>query len=338
MTSKNQDFVDGDIDLLIAGHKYRVHKAILSENSEVFADLFALADPHTNSPEEIATVELHDDEEPFKILLHSLYGHDTLDLADKYNIEVKSLHAKLVPFIQRDWPDTLAAWDAMEAHLAALEAKLQEDLKNPAYREDPNTTDVLDTILPEPASVIRFSTQYKPVPAWPLPRYLPAALYHLARLPPYVDVDDPGMNIGIYWDFNEIVRSAKRELLTRRQLMCLMIGIDNLRLNSARFAFEGFPTAVAEDGMASEAEKRVILKWWTEVGMKKILGPYEMPDPLARMRELTEELRTSAALLEGASSEFRERVRVVIDKERQKIWNDVVEGETFSLYMFFYPD
>ncbi|KAG5638241.1 hypothetical protein H0H81_001115 [Sphagnurus paluster] len=355
MSSQNQEFVDGDIDLLIAGHKHRIHKAILSENSEVFADLFALADPSADAPEEIAVIELHDDEEPFKILLHILYGHElapyipflsrntislisrTLDLADKYNIEVPPLHAKLIPFIQRDWPDTLVAWDAMETHIAALEAQLQEDLRNPAYRQDPDTIDVLDTILPEPASVIRFSTDYKPEQARAISSYIPAALYHLARLPPYIDVDDPTMNGGVYWDFDEIVRSAKRGLLTRTQLMCLMIGIDALRLNSARFAFKEFPTAVAEDEVASEAEKTVIRKWWMEVGIEKMVGPYEMPDPLARMRELIEELRTSTEL-EGAGSGFRERMRVVLEKERQEVWDGIVNGGTFCLFMFFYPD
>ncbi|KAG5638238.1 hypothetical protein H0H81_001112 [Sphagnurus paluster] len=200
---------------------------------------------------------------------------------------------------------------------------------------------VLDDHLPEPASAIRFGYDYAPNQNQDqmFLSYAPVAFYHLARLPPYVDDDhDSRMNPGFFWDIDGIVRSAKRGLLTRRQLMCLMIRIDALRMTFARFAFKGFPTAVAKDDMASKAEKRVVRKWWTEVGVKKMVGPNDMSNPLARMRELVEELRTSAALLEGVSSGFRERMRVVLELERQKLWDEILTGEPFSLSMYFYSE
>lgn len=92
------DFEDGDVVLALAKRKYRIHKAILSQKSSVFAEMLS-APPQPKSPvynrlasgrpasmrfnfeslekqmqyAALPVLQLHDKHEPFTLFLHALY-------------------------------------------------------------------------------------------------------------------------------------------------------------------------------------------------------------------------------------------------------------------------
>jgi hypothetical protein len=68
-------FPDGDIVLVIAERRYVVHKAVLGAHCNVFADMFTIP---ANPDQEIPVVQIHDEEVPFTLFLHALYGHKYL--------------------------------------------------------------------------------------------------------------------------------------------------------------------------------------------------------------------------------------------------------------------
>ncbi|KAG5641883.1 hypothetical protein DXG03_004003 [Asterophora parasitica] len=345
-SSSNLDFNNGDVDLILPGRKYRVHKAILSDKSEVFKDLFSIA--HSTSPsEEIPAIEMQDDREPFTLFLRLLYDHDldhyipklargttnlisrTLDLVDKYSVLQAPMYAKLIPYITRDWPSTLEDWDANEENILQLKVKFEED------------PEALDQQLPEPASVIRFAYQYalSEKATQQIPEYLPAAFYHLSRLPPYADDGDPTLNAGDYWDV-EGLRTAKRSLLRHQDMICLLHGMDELRLVAARIAVTEFLDR-ADEEEALEQERCAMQNWWRKVGVAKLLGPHAMPDVLAQCKHLINSLEDgsteaeSEALRQATSRQYRERMQKYLGDMREEIWNSLAINK-FSLYAFFY--
>ncbi|KAG5339829.1 hypothetical protein C0989_003398 [Termitomyces sp. Mn162] len=336
-------FTDGDFDLALPNQTYRVHKAILAEKSQVFADMFLIAQPESAVP----VIQLEDEQETFALFLHALYNHDldsyipqyqrnttkliarTLDVSNKYGVAANPMLDKFTPYINRDWPDTLAGWDAVEEYADQLRKRLEE------AKEDPGGNDQ----LPEPASAIRFAYLYAPSESTmeEIPKYLPAAFYHLARLPPEADVDATARG---FWDV-EGGRSAIFSLLRHQDMMCLYNGIYNIRNTAAEIAFKDFQEA-AQGDEAAESEKTAMLEWWKLFAIQRLVGPNELLDPLAELKRLVDLLGEgsqlqepeSIVLRERAGAAYRKRMQKWLQKQREDIWKDL--PRKFSLFEFFY--
>ncbi|RDB30255.1 hypothetical protein Hypma_007301 [Hypsizygus marmoreus] len=357
--SKELDFPNGDIILAIPTRRYRVYKKTLIAASDVFANLFAVAlpaSPDAKQPkiekaaEAVPVIDMQDEEKPFTLFLHALYDHDldpyipklsrkttniishVLDIVDKYNVSQSAMRAKFLPYMNRDWPATLAEWDANEAYIRELKISLE------AEQEEPQE---LDDRLPEPACTIRFAYTYALSEAaiQHIPEYIPAAFYHLSRLPPFADTKSPTLNGGDFWDIDGL-RTANRSLLRHRDMMCLLHGMNRLRLEAARIAFEGFFEEADGDNFASGTEKAAMTNWWRKVGIQRLLGPHDMPDLIGFLKLLIDALgkdtssEVSNLLRKETSAEYRQRMQTYLTKEREEIWNAL--GYHFSLYAFFY--
>ncbi|KAJ7814131.1 hypothetical protein B0H14DRAFT_2604346 [Mycena olivaceomarginata] len=99
-----------------------------------------------------------------------------LRICSKYKI--LPLHKRIVAQLKAEWPATLPAWDAREAHIAAL---LQQHI---AAGPPGRVHDMyLDDRLAEPVLTIHTAR------ALSLPQLLPAAFYDLARRDPRADWD-----------------------------------------------------------------------------------------------------------------------------------------------------
>ncbi|EPQ50720.1 hypothetical protein GLOTRDRAFT_50178, partial [Gloeophyllum trabeum ATCC 11539] len=149
----------------------------------IFADMFALPPSDSNeSYERRPCIQMPDSAEDLEAVLRLLYYETTLSLerldpktpsivdpilsiATKYEIRV--LREPIIKQLTEDWPTTLKAWDVLEKEIAVM-------LK--AAYDDP-VVFIMDDHLPEPVSAIRLA--YK----CGVPTILPAAFYHLSRLP-----------------------------------------------------------------------------------------------------------------------------------------------------------
>ena len=124
-----------------------------------------------------------------------------LELARKYGID--RMYAQIVRNLERDWPQTLKDWDALEREVSFIKNDLGVDR--------------IDDHLPEPASVIQLARQFD------IPGVLPSAFYHLSRLSVLDDWDkihaDPSLQIR-----NPTQRTARWGLLSAEELHCLLLG------------------------------------------------------------------------------------------------------------------
>lgn len=252
-----------------------------------------------------------------------------MDLVDKYNVSQTEMRAKFFPFIEQDWPTTLAAWDENELFIHRLKEELEQS----------SQLEMLDEKLPEPASILRFAHAYtlKAQTVQEVPSYIPAAMYHLSRLPPYADPDDMERHGH---DNEDGMRTAKRTFLSHQDFVCLHHGIYNLHHAASHIAFVGFPREAEKFAGIPATEKKAMELWWRSVGMKSLLGPDRM-DLLAELKDLMEALeeretndRDVAILRQGTNKPYRNAMRGYLKRERENLWKSLAEH--FSLNAFFY--
>ncbi|KAJ7356951.1 hypothetical protein DFH08DRAFT_688844 [Mycena albidolilacea] len=200
--SRNRDFwfPDGDIVLSCPqphGRRclFRVHKFMLTQHSLPFAEMIkkeALLSV-LETLDGLPVVLLPEPASEIHKLLCCLYNalnggafndeerpitrYDwLLRICSKYKI--LPLHKRIVAQLKAEWPATLPAWDAREAHIAAL---LQQHI---AAGPPGRVHDMyLDDRLAEPVLTIHTAR------ALSLPQLLPAAFYDLARRDPRADWD-----------------------------------------------------------------------------------------------------------------------------------------------------
>ncbi|EDR13825.1 uncharacterized protein LACBIDRAFT_292631 [Laccaria bicolor S238N-H82] len=349
MLTDDLNFSGGDIVLAVRDSKYRVHKAVLGSRSAILAELSLSAPQQTYGGDKLPTVQIYEDHAHFALLLHALYDHDiekylvehrriigelafgVMGLAEKYNVsKAKEIQAKFLPLIKSDWPSTLTGWDSLERQISLKAAEL----------DNIDALHTLDKIYPEPACVIQFTHSRgfslgSPAPS--IPDYLPAAFYHLARLPPHADPDDISLQIE---DLAEGLRTARKKLLSNRDMICLLHGLHHIRAVAGRIACVDFPKRARGFSGATEEEKAVMLNWWHTVGAEKLVGPQQR-DLVGGLKFLIDALgeggadsdACSAVLRKGIALPYRKAMRDFLNKEREEFWSSL--KEYFALYAFF---
>lgn len=254
-----------------------------------------------------------------------------MGLAKKYNVSrAEEIQTKFLPLLKRDWPSTLTGWDSLE-HQISLKAAELDDI------EELHT---LDKMFPEPACVIQFThsrwfSLNSPAPS--IPDYLPAAFYHLARLPPHADPDDISLQIE---DLAEGLRTARKKLLSNQDMICLLHGLHNIRSVAGRIACVDFPKCARGFSGAVKEDKAVMLNWWYTVGAEKLVGPQQR-DLVGGLKFLIDALgegadtanACSAVLCKETPLPYRKAMRDFLIKEREEFWSSL--KEYFALYAFF---
>ncbi|KAJ7597500.1 hypothetical protein C8J56DRAFT_1041682 [Mycena floridula] len=376
---------NADVAFKLPNYQHRVYKRVLIARVPFFADLFTVASPSAaeKTKDGLPLIEMPDDEEHFTVFLHIIFDLDltsyfdqiaprrtigvvsgVLDIADKYTVEFDVLSV-LMPFILRDWADSLSSWDQVEQKIHPLFLDIKEKRTNEP--EDDGELPTLDALLPDPAEAIDFAVRYtKHLAPYHHPPFLAAAFYHLSRLSPDADPEEQPSLINED-DHDDGVRTAKRSLLRPRDMISLMSGIDSLHNKAASIAVEGFPHHAQNPERpgkhwdfpdtlfpASQQELQGMLRWWTSVGVERLLGPGRR-DILRSLKDLivalefetggiatlntrragdynadvsVEETEASETkireetelLYRSTSPEYREAMRLYLVSEREQVW------------------
>lgn len=127
-------------------------------------------------------------------------------MANKY--QIAHIRDCIVGRLESDWPQSLAACDALEGGLE----RIIDHIGAPWY---------IDDLFPDPASAIRLGRDCG------VPTILPAAFYQLSRLKISNDRARRGAGWKAMETFDE--RTARWDLLSGDDLLCLMRGQSKLR-------------------------------------------------------------------------------------------------------------
>ncbi|KAF8590732.1 hypothetical protein K439DRAFT_1381509 [Ramaria rubella] len=221
-------FTDGDIVLLSLPREevvtaFKVDRVFLSRSSPVFHGMLSLPLPeNVEKFDNVPLVRLQDKVEDLISFLKALYDFSTiptkrndrhtvskvagiLRLATKY--EVDNLRGLIITILSTDWPSDLASWDKNEAEIAEMSQPLDYPM---------------DLYLPEPCEVILLAYECS------VPELLPAAFYHLSRIPSFMDfTDDQDFSSDEFrLNISKGGRTAAYFLLSSRDLLRLMKGRD----------------------------------------------------------------------------------------------------------------
>lgn len=348
-------FDDGDIELVFPKTTHRVHKATLRAKIPFFEDLFDLGQPDVSNLE-IPSIQLPDEEEAFGLFLRSVYDYDLasyfpslsrrntrllsqlLDIADKYALS--DPHRLVLPFLSRDWPESLAGWDALEQSIEPIFTAIREARTG---SNDVSEFQTLDDRLPDPAEAIALAVRHRNhlgldlglgsnlLVAQPYPKFLHSAFYHLSRLPPYADPEEEPLLITED-DHDDGIRTARRSLLGRQDFQLLLSGIDALRSQAASIAFKTFPNEARIKSKGLEAD--AMLRWWSKVGATRLLGEDYQRDILRSLHVLDVALGRPSK--DGATAElkmYRAGDRCAdVEQAISQAWERVIDDETTALY------
>jgi len=169
---------------------FRVHKSLLTEQSEVFESMFAVpqgdgeSDGHVESYEGLPLVHMPDTAEEVEELLNALRDplafceqttfsdtplriRNALHLASKYLMA--ELRAKLVRVVEREWPSSLDEMDMRDQAFEELKGRIDSDMLVQGWPIQ---------FLPEPAAAIALAEEFN------IKSILPAAYYDLTRCAP----------------------------------------------------------------------------------------------------------------------------------------------------------
>lgn len=198
---------------------FRVHKSVLSRQSEAFAGLFSLPDTSANyeemdGGEKVPLVSLPDDAEGITDLLNLLYNPlrckyimakrnpdfplmamRIFKFADKYQME--EVKNELVARFSADWPKDLDEWDQLEF------------LRNPCIADDRSVrrSSWPEHLLPEPVSAAIFTMEAQ------VSNVLTAIFYEMYRAERYTDWDNDDtclvLEKGARWDMATVDQLRK---------------------------------------------------------------------------------------------------------------------------------
>ncbi|TFK47457.1 hypothetical protein OE88DRAFT_1811254 [Heliocybe sulcata] len=235
---------------------FRVHRSMLARLSTVFSDMFVLPASSANEIYEGAPlVQMTDSSADLESLLTVIYHGKTLVLK------------RLSPGIPN-------MWDALEAEIEKLWYNWDEI-------ESAGPTDTLDEVLPEPVSAINLARECN------IPAILPAAFYHLLRLPFYPAREYYLPTPEGEWDgheWNEYIYGGGRTASWRS-----LSGGDHYRLNLGRQriwnATAGFLDTIHSDSdLCSELHgckcPRSVIQSFTEQVKDKLYRDHFEFDPL----------------------------------------------------------
>ncbi|KLO13613.1 hypothetical protein SCHPADRAFT_827738 [Schizopora paradoxa] len=299
---------------------FRVHKSILSRQSDVFAGLFSLPDTLENYHDggsggvnDVPIVHLQDDAEGITDLLNITYNpldfelfsrkrnpdfpllsSRLLTLADKYHLDV--LKAKIIERFTADWPKTLEEWDALEAAGERLEERMSlfDRLNWP------------EELLPEPISAAIFAEKAK------VPDILTAIFLDLYRASRKTDWDKAGPGPLFF-----ICGKGARWSMAPRELLFTLILIQGAIEGSIGYCVRDLLTDIeVEDGCRSN---QTCQRLRNEKRHETTESIWECRDPLAALRSISEWSRETPSVCESC------RVWIVrrVPNARQIIWDAV---------------
>ncbi|KAG9015947.1 hypothetical protein FRB90_004089 [Tulasnella sp. 427] len=214
---------------------FRVHKPMLRLHSSTFSDMLDM--PQGTEPGS-EVVHLYDNSGAVAELLTVIYYPDkitlqplrracldsaqkVLPLADKY--DMPRITNVFLPRVKNDWPKTLARWDLNEAQIKLI----SNYIEHRRYTEGDDDAGYVDDVVVEPCSAIQIGKNL------PLPQILPAAFYHLSRIPPINDE----INDERYWE--HLIRGGRTadwEMLSPDDYLILIRGKSEIRTWVHRFA------------------------------------------------------------------------------------------------------
>lgn len=229
-----------------------------------------------------------------------------LPLADKYGMP--KMIKFFLPRVEADWPQTLARWDLNEDHIRESIGYFN------CLRTANEDHRFGDDMIPEPCSAIRLGRTF------PLPDILPAAFYHLSRLPPIFEKKS-----DLYLE--HVIkgkRTADWQLLLVDDYQTLLGGKSEIRA-----WVKGIATYMGESRWKSishasrdDCEGH---SWWTQ-RMKWLLLEQlaeEEVDPLRLFSELSrrfsEERWSGKAIFKLCGACFSE-LEVLLREYRQELW------------------
>ncbi|KDQ49678.1 hypothetical protein JAAARDRAFT_143067 [Jaapia argillacea MUCL 33604] len=295
---------------------FRVHSSVLAYHSPVFADMFSLppslSGTNTNEVfDGVPMVYMPDAAVDLAQLLGVLYNPSTLPferfhpdtplrirgvlkLATKYQIE--HLRSRIVKHIEADWPSTLSDWDVLEDHI--------ESMKRRNRTSDP----IFDAQLPEPAAAIRLARECD------IPGILPAAFYHLSRIHPEMDWDEcrsVTVPLELLSNLRKGERSARWDLLDKRDLMRLLHGIRNIQWSEV-IIYESMETFTAECTNAKGCH--TIIKSFCRRRDK------QDRDPLAYLRD---RFTFSRLIADQLCDKCATTISTCVQRNRQTFWEEL---------------
>ncbi|EIW77531.1 hypothetical protein CONPUDRAFT_75394 [Coniophora puteana RWD-64-598 SS2] len=218
---------------------FRVHKSVLAMHSPIFAIMFTLPAPPTESTdpdsifEGVPLLRMYDEANDVRDLLRFFYHSTTymlirydpetprkvgglLRLAKKY--QINTLWDMVVGQLQKDWPQTLPEWERLEGEVDLWQRRRDEENWSPLPCSD--------HVFPEPGSAIQLAREFD------LHRILPSMFYHLSRLDISCDLaqmDDHPVRERIDDARSLGDRTANWSFLTLQDLKCLLHGREGIR-------------------------------------------------------------------------------------------------------------
>ncbi|KDQ50636.1 hypothetical protein JAAARDRAFT_74091 [Jaapia argillacea MUCL 33604] len=216
-----------------------------------------------------------------------------LKLATKDQIE--HLRSQIVKHIGTDWPSTPSHWDVLEDHIESTKRR--------------NRTDsIFDTRPPEPAAAIRLARGCN------IPGILPAAFYHLSRIHPEMDWGEcRGVTVPLELlsNLRKGERSARWDLLDKRDLMLLLHGIRNIQWSEV-IIYESMETFTAECTNAKGCH--TIIKSFCRRRDK------QDRDPLAYLRD---RFTSSRLIADKLCDKCATTISTCVQRNRQTFWEEL---------------
>ncbi|TFY54802.1 hypothetical protein EVG20_g9562 [Dentipellis fragilis] len=322
-------FSDGNVALIAPSHKkhkdlsetlivFRLHQLMLAIHSPVFKDMFTFpATPDVELYEGVPLVRMTDNASDLEAFLGVIYRQPVLSiaplspntplhvkpilvLADKYGVQY--VRGPIIDQLERDWPQSLFDWDCLEAE---IESRRDVFNQHQASCE-------LDDDYPEPGSAIELARQCD------IPSILPAAFYHLSRIPINYDWD----NIHASWDDPPddywVGRSARWDRLSKEDLLCLLQGRAKLDKYLDELCSMLYPEPHTQD---STCNPDIWYAFWESVWQECRRGK----DILAVLSPFSEMSGNFSKRWEKLCWSCRDKITTKASKCRKEIWDRIPE-------------
>lgn len=128
------------------------------------------------------------------------------------------LRERIIAQLEEDWPTNVFCWELLENEIQMHGTTLKEH----SYQDDEDDFGIVDGRYPEPGSAIRLAKECQ------VPQILPAAFYHLARIPSQHEWDNVRKDVSVWTNCAGWSRSARWKLLDAGDMMQLLRGRDIL--------------------------------------------------------------------------------------------------------------
>lgn len=236
-----------------------------------------------------------------------------LSIAKKY--QISSIRHTILSRLESDFPQSLLAWDRLEAEVATtLQAQQNDILDSSQY---------VDDHFPEPCAAIRLARDCDE------PTILPAAFYALARI--RIE-EDRGRRDADEIDLErfEATRTARWELLTAEDFTCLLRGQSKLRQLISEYHERFNCTETLSSGNTCQIREKVRLHCAVVSRQLELEPGVAVTDPLAFFKAFWVGFDVYRLIGRGEVCDgCQDRVYYQKRSTREDIWDGL--GEYFEL-------